>query len=116
MLPPSTPEVSHEMFYDDIHLVRVHPTRTEELALNVTCDNSTHFGLQRYQHCSDPQIRALLPQSEAYYATGAHIVCLMATVHVPNSVREEGLGYVPQEGFDEYPISHIKSSYEVAGV
>ena len=55
-------------------------------------------------------------QTQAHRPDGASVGWVMATLPMPNSVREEGLGYAPQTRGAGYPFSSAESKDQVAGV
>ena len=108
--------VPDEMFDDDVHLGGVDPTRAVEHPPKLPCDQSSHPGLQRNHHFSRQTIQSTMAQTQAHHPDGAYVGRLGATLAVPNSVREMGLGYVQQAGFAGHPFSSPDKQHQVAGV
>ena len=99
-----------------IHVGGVHPARALQLSLNLPCMNTTHPGLQLTQHSSTQTLPSSKGQTQAHCPDGAFVGWVMATLPMPNSVREEGLGYGSQTPDAGYPFSSAESKDQVVGV
>ena len=97
-------------------ILAVHQAWAVELPHSIPCDNSTHPGVQRNYGYSAQKIRSTMAQIETRRPAGTHVGWLMATLSVANSVRKEGLEYIPQACFAGYPLASPDSQHRVDGL